>query len=158
MSSTRPIRRWFYAPLYVLLARYAAIWQAFKEFLPDLKVIVNGKRLLGLGVRKHTNPGKRIYMFPMDSTHMYCPHCDGQIPTHDVLLALRPEPDGCSHLFLVKMRGRVGLINERDYNPVHMRMAVPGDIPEWQERLEDWRVSRPPEREKGVILREEATH
>jgi hypothetical protein len=105
---------------------------------------VNGKRLFGLAVGKSSRTRERVYMFPTDVAHMYCPHCDGSILTHDVLLALRPPPDGVSQLLLVEIGGRIGLIDERDYNPVSMQMATPGRLPEGQDTLEDWSVSRPP--------------
>jgi len=138
MSIKRPRWGWIDAALHVLLSKQAMARQRFKDFLPDLKVIVNGKRLFGLAVGKRSRARDRVYMFPVDVAHMYCPHCDGSIPTHDILLALRPEPLGNSQLFLVEWEGRIGLINERDYNPVAMRMATPGRLPEEQDSLENW--------------------
>ncbi len=67
---------------------------------------------------------------------MFCPHCDGLIPTHDVLLALRPPP-GADRLFLVEFEGKAGLIHERDYNPAQMRMWPPGKEIN-QDHLEHW--------------------
>ena len=135
MSINRPRRRWFHMAPYVLLS-ICALARNLKKLLPSVKVIVNGKRLFSFAMGEGARPRDRIYTLPMDSTHMYCPHCEGSIPTHDVLLALRPPPRGNSHLLLVDWGGRIGLINERDYNPVQMRIATPGSLLEG--KLENW--------------------
>lgn len=113
--------------LFGLWQTYAPAW--FKKFLPNLNRVLNRKLLAGSRVNDYAGAGQRVYMLPFCSLHMFCPHCHGAMPTHDVLAALRPN--GFVQRFLAEDgAGTQFIIRETDYNPAVLRMSAPRETGE----------------------------
>lgn len=124
MTSNWPLRSRLHASMDFLLTLVASARDRLKNFLPYFQEVANRKRFLGRAVRNAAVPAKRIHALPFDCSHLFCPECRCSIPTHDVLLALRPN--GFVQWFWAEdQNGNRFLIRETDYNPSAMRMSLP---------------------------------
>ena len=119
-----PLRNRLYRAHKICLDWARSAFLGLSNRLSNLGTIVNRGGFHGVLVEDASITAKRIYMLGTDSSHMHCPHCDGSIPTHDVLLALRPPPFGTSQILMAEdADGNPLLVHESDYNPTYMRLV-----------------------------------